>query len=149
MPMSDRVQAEVTRNLATCLLSSKGTDSRHRVSPIRAKSGKYQLATPRLGLRVWRERFHPSSTKRAAIFAWRAASRFPSPAEMIDPFINMCQAWANFSGSLRLASSAKPCTIARIFARWTLAALRTGLSTFDSNKTLMNEHPSNDLLWNH
>ena len=65
-----------------------------------------------------------------AHFASRAAFRFPSPAETIDPFINICHACANFSGSSSFASSARLRTIARIFARCIAAARRTGLSTF-------------------
>jgi hypothetical protein len=67
-------------------------------------------------------RFQPFRTNRAAHLASSAAFRFPSPADTIEPFINMCHICANFSGSRKFASSAKPRTIARIFARWIAAA---------------------------
>ena len=82
---------------------------------------------PRLarGLSASRLRFQPLRISCAAYLASRAAFRFPSPAETIDPFINICQTCANFSGSCKFASSARPRTIARIFARWMAAAWRT------------------------
>src|SRR6266481_8331654 len=87
-------------------------------------------------------RDQPSRINRAARLASRAAFLLPSPAETIEPFISICQACANFSGSRRCASSAKPRIMARILARWIAAARRTGLSLSDSSNTLMNEHPS-------
>jgi hypothetical protein len=93
-------------------------------------------------------RCQPSRINCAAHFASRAAFWFPSPADTIDPFIKICRACANFSGSYSFASSARPGTMARMFARWIVAARRTGLSALDSNKTLMKEHPSKDFLWN-
>jgi len=101
-----------------------------------------------VGLLTFPSRCQPSRINCAAHFASRAAFRFPSPADTIDPFINICHACANLSGSCSFASSARPRTIARIFARWMVAARRTGLSALDSNKTLMKEHPSKDFLWN-
>jgi hypothetical protein len=76
--------------------------------------------------------------------ASRAAFRLPSPAEKIDPS-STCARPAQTCKLLRLDQLnllSNLCTIAQIFARWTRAASRTGLPTFDFNRTLMKEHPS-------
>src|SRR5271170_2616279 len=44
-------------------------------------------------------RSQPDRINSAAYFASRAAFRFPSPADTIEPFISMCHTCANFSGS--------------------------------------------------
>src|SRR5258708_40024531 len=69
--------------------------------------------------------------KGAAHFASRAAFRLPSQAETIEPFISICQACANFSGSRSFASLANARTIARILDKWPAAAWGTGLSAFE------------------
>src|SRR6266478_4665754 len=93
-------------------------------------------------------RDQPSRINRAARLASRAAFLLPSPAETIEPFISICQACANFSGSRRCASLASPWMIVRILPRWIAAARRTGLSISDSRSTLINEQRSNVFLRN-
>jgi len=62
------------------------------------------------------------------VLARFAASRSPSVAETIDPFIRMCHERAKESVSLRPASSARRRTTDRMFSRCWIAASPAGCS---------------------
>jgi hypothetical protein len=89
-------------------------------------------------------------TSAATSRARRAASRSPSLAATIDPFMTICHLWARPPASATPASVASSSTNARILARWLALARRSScFGSAISSSTLMNEQPSKSSRWNH
>lgn len=78
---------------------------------------------------------------------WRAGTT-PSVAEMMEPFIRMCQDLANSSGRFSPASSAKAWTWPLILLRYPMLAWPSGCPDPISSRTLMNVHASKSVRWN-